>query len=1550
MMQYRRFILITVFLLTLNMSLFSQAPDPYPAGSKINYVRVWESNVPEKSGTALMNRPMEDVTQATQYFDGLGRTIQTVVKKGSLIKNPNNPNNEIIADLVNSNTYDKLGRQQFQYLPFVANATNGNTNIDNGGLKMNPFQQQAVFMQTQLPGESYFYNKNEFESSPLSRVTKSMGAGTSWVGSNRGVELQNSYNTFGEDVRVWNIDFATGSVPYIVSTIVTYPEGKLSKSIMIDEKGKRLYTYTDFDGKVILKKVQQEETGPGLDEYGHAGWLCTYYVYDDLGQLRSTITPKAVKYLLNNSWVFASNDVYQELCFWYEFDERGRAIVKHTAGGGKIFLVYDNKDRLVLSQDENQRNRSSKQWAFYLYDNLDRTVATGLYDNSATRDVMAEYVKNLNNGTVSINVYTGANESLKVDNPVAGSSGYCNSCANTVINSINYFDDYSYTGAKTFNSNFNFASTSNPYVENTVQSLRVIGFSTGVKTRVINENHDDNNPNNDLFLVSTVYYDDKGRTVQGLTDNIKNAVDYSTIQYDFSGKTLSVCDRHTMPGTSVTNFQTISKYEYDKLSRLTVLSKQYASLGYKKLAEYSYDELGRVKVKKLSPDYNSGTGIESFRYDYNVRGWLEGINKDYVLANTSLNQWDHFFGMYMGYDNRDNKFTDAQYNGNLTGAIWKTQGDNMPRRYDYTYDNANRFVKALFVQKEKPTDANWNNTKMDFSVTEIVYDENNNLKQMFQKGIIPGNNSPVYIDKLVYDYKQVSGGEWSNQLRRVFDQTTDLTVNNNGSLGDFKDESYGTNGEDYVFDANGNLVKDNNKKIRISGANGVIYNFMDKPQKITIENKSITEFIFDASGNKLGKKVTYTASSTSKTTWYMGDFVYEESNAQVNLVMILHEEGRIRVYQPLVNARITQGGNFDLPDNKKGVFEFFVKDNLENTRMVLTEEFHSEFNNCTMESANAFYEERMFGQVDANGNPVGGVNEVVMSRKARQTVAAGWNANTSATVSGLAQGDKKVGPNIILKVMAGDNITAKTDYYYTGTPVNSGNNDLFSPLLTTLLSALSTTAPTGGLHGSAGNITTNYGINPGELGTFLNNQNSGGNATPQAYMNVMFFDENFNFVPYDNVTGLGSYAWRVAAPGDGQSIPLQLLKAPKNGYAFVYLSNVSQLAVYFDNFEVTHVRGRITEENAYYPYGLKIKGLSAKAFDKGENKYGYQGSFSEELEETGWDEFGLRMYDPQIGNWTAIDPYDEFASPYLGMGANPINLVDPSGGSVWDVLGTALTDNWVGTAVGAISGATLGYFVSKNAGQSSQTLNTTMGFFGGAILGNLTQSLGYSLWDIASDGTSVVQLLNSTQHNAMPNFETPKKNLPKDLDVYLDDKAPVKAGVIKFVRYQEYENKKFPDRGGVDILITYHNFESSYSDFQWIQNITTNSREGQQPGPYPDKLVYNDPNVPNGPQEDYLPFYFKMDQNPSHTNGPGFTYRFQDGPNRSKSIKNIYFEAELTLVAKYNSGAYKRLITIKYGFMVNSNGEVGIKDPSVVSPSSFTLKTVLQANKGGISN
>ena len=79
----------------------------------------------------------------------------------------------------------------------------------------------------------------------------------------------------------------------------------------------------------------------------------------------------------------------------------------------------------------------------------------------------------------------------------------------------------------------------------------------------------------------------------------------------------------------------------------------------------------------------------------------------------------------------------------------------------------------------------------------------------------------------------------------------------------------------------------------------------------------------------------------------------------------------------------------------------------------------------------------------------------------------------------------------------------------------------------------------------------------------------------------------------------------------------------------------------------------------YYPFGMKMPGK----FGGGNYRYAYQGQ--EKDTETGFEAFELRQWDGRIGRWMSTDPYGQYASPYLGMGNNPISMVDPNGGYSW---------------------------------------------------------------------------------------------------------------------------------------------------------------------------------------------------------------------------------------------------------------------------------------------
>ena len=109
----------------------------------------------------------------------------------------------------------------------------------------------------------------------------------------------------------------------------------------------------------------------------------------------------------------------------------------------------------------------------------------------------------------------------------------------------------------------------------------------------------------------------------------------------------------------------------------------------------------------------------------------------------------------------------------------------------------------------------------------------------------------------------------------------------------------------------------------------------------------------------------------------------------------------------------------------------------------------------------------------------------------------------------------------------------------------------------------------------------------------------------------------------------------------------------------------------------------------------------------------------------------LRSYDPQTGRFIENDPYNQFASGYVGMGNDPLNLVDPTGGFVGPGFGCAATAGmsgyggkvisaissispWVGITMNAISltsqGISIGQSIGshqKNANQVKSTSNST---------------------------------------------------------------------------------------------------------------------------------------------------------------------------------------------------------------------------------------------------
>ncbi|WP_436488155.1 DUF6443 domain-containing protein [Chitinophaga sp. ARDCPP14] len=1310
-------------------------PVPLPSAYTnpvINYVRTWEPALPttDTAYVASANRSVAEVRQTTAYVDGLGRPLQTVSKAMSF------GGNDIVSPIV----YDQFGREQTKYLPYVPQ------NVKDGKFKTDPFNAQKSFYQTQVPGasgESVYYSRIDYEASPLNRVLKTYAPGNSWAkndpstverGGNHPVQNQYLINALADSVRIW--DFIAGAtIPTSVAGRI-YAAGQLYKNVSIDEANNQLVEYKDKEGKVILKKVQLG-TNPGT---GHMGWLCTYYAYDDLGNLRFVIPPKAVEAIISN-WMI-SPAIAAELCFMYRYDGRNRMVVKKVPGADSTEMVYDVRDRLAFSRDGNMKGKS---WLVTFYDGLNRPTMTALYNVATDRLTLqgtmnaaisntqslsynfpgtADLVLASHNGSTSYvatnsitltdGFDTGTGTEVIAEINAAATNGNANITVTNPLSNIpisaltpltyTFYESYGFADKE------NYASTDitkpqagsnlNAEALPAVASTMIKGLVTGTKVKVLDT---------DQWLTTTNYYNDNGRLIQTISDNVSGGQDVSTNLYDFNGKLLSTYLRHrnqrsgTIPQTEV-----LTMLAYDAGGRLLNIKKRLNNdVNLERtVAVNEYDELGQLKKKRLGIT-GASTQLETLNYDYNIRGWLRGINKDFIPAVGSTTNW---FGQELNYDYG---FTTPQFNGNIAGSKWKSRNNGIARGYGYSYDKANRLTVADFTQQNTGS-SNWTDNLANFSVSGLSYDANGNILYMNQKGL---NGAVVQtIDSLKYGYLATS-----NKLSFV----TDRKNNTQSQLGDFK-EINNNETADYAYDANGNLTKDANKNIV-----AIRYNHLNLPDSIAITSKGIIKYQYDATGNKLRKIVIDNTLTPAKTTTtdYINGFVYQNDTLQ----FLSHEEGRVRT--------VFQSGQ--LPAFK---YDYFVKDHLGNIRMVLTEQSDFSMYAATMETSAAATETALFSNID----------------NTRSAKPAGYpsdeSAGTNASVSKLTatSGGKKIGPSLVLKVMAGDTIQIGAKAFYKSTGPQDKNN---SPA-----PAESMLADLVQVFGGAASSDATHGVASSQQATpfnssFYNNDyqnlkekepDQPNTDRPKAYLNFVLFDDQFKLV--DGNSGVKQVK---AEPDQLQTLAQDKMVMEKSGFLYVYTSNESPQEVFFDNVVVAQASGPLLEETHYYPFGLTMAGISSNAL-KGTNYTKNRNEFNgiehtTDLDLNQYDAF-YRNLDPQTGRWWQIDPkvdlFEDY-SPYSHVLNNPIGLSDPFGDDtvhvsdlpkVWnefntntdvvrlngiDVTPTKVTTGWDDYGYGLTFG--IGY----KAGPSRSPMEE---YFGGQRQrgGHVVNRAGYITSDLAT--------------------------------------------------------------------------------------------------------------------------------------------------------------------------------------------------------------------------
>ncbi len=825
----------------------------------------------------------EEMRQKVSYFDGLGRPIQTVITSGSPAKN----------DIIQPVVYDQFGRISINYSPYTSNQLglgDGKYRNFNPDPTVYKSSEQYLFYRSQskVATNPFPYATTVYEASSLSRVLEQGAVGAAWQPLNasitnsghsiktiRGTNLEN-------EVRLWTYDAINKTATsfndntgFYVGSSAVQPAGQLNMNETSDEHGLKIRVFTDINGKVVCKKVQKvlnDETS----------FISTYQIYDNFGNLRFVLPPEAVNNLsdpevlsgnvltINYTSNFTNNRVFS-----YDYDQWQRLIIKHVPGAGISFMVYDNADRLVLSQDENLR--ANHNWKLIKYDAFSRPILNGLYTNTnaAVIDQATMQVAfNSGNATVALFEIRQAGTAFGYSNTVFPNT-------NLEILSATYYDDYDYDYSGTPDVAYVNPANINPTL-NTFEpsNFRAIGQITGSKVKVL-----DSSPVK--YLLSSPFYDAYGRHIQNQADNHVGGRDTTCMRYDFAGKLLETLLLHNPYGLG-RKVALQSRSTYDHAGR--ILKAEFAvnnTNTWKPLATYAYNELGQLTEKHL------GNELQKVDFAYHLRGWLSKIN------DAQLSEAGDIFGMELKYEDTP-LYNNAQYNGNISKISWENLTDEIFRNYDYQYDGLNR-LKGSTYSSGKPYE--------NFNLGALSYDDNGNILTLQRSNLVSrgDNTNPKYdlVDDLYYNYKKGGAGASSNQLYAV-DDRSNYKLATDALADDFSKKVSYTGSDEYTFDNNGNLLSDANK-----GITSILYNHLNLPKQIVYANGDNIINIYDASGVKLEKQVSQ-AQNSPTTTQYLSGIIYEQSQLQ---------------FVPTVEGRL-------LTKDMGGIFidEYFIKDHLGSLR------------------------------------------------------------------------------------------------------------------------------------------------------------------------------------------------------------------------------------------------------------------------------------------------------------------------------------------------------------------------------------------------------------------------------------------------------------------------------------------------------------------------------------------------------------------------------------------------------------------------------------------
>ena len=677
----------------------------------------------------------------------------------------------------------------------------------------------------------------------------------------------------------------------------------------------------------------------------------TLYYYDQAGNLVRTVPPEGVQLLtptaaqqiqLNDARKNSTPGIYpaHTLSTTYAYNATNQVVQQQSPDGGNSRYWYDLLSRLVLSQNQEQKEKisyTSGKYSYTKYDLLGRINEVGErlsninwsnYYYLSDNDLSAFYLAPGTNSQITRTVYDSV----------------------AVSTSANGIPTNLYTGL--LQNNLRKRVSANLFYESSTSPISGMFYNYDLSGNVKN-----------LY-----------RQIPGLG--------YKKIGYEYdliSGKVNFVAYQYKTGTANADQF--FYQYKYDAENRLTeawsspLATVQTTGIGSyldfdsKRLdASYQYYLHGPLARVELGDQLKKVQGLD---YVYTLQGWLKSVNGNHIdpfnhitselskrigidVLAYALNYYTDDYkpiggtfakALKMKYDPILTGSGKSLFNGNISSTTMAINGINggLPVGYVHDYDQLNRLVNTKQNNLTNTT-TNWSGyTGQTPNYQEaLTYDANGNINTLVRYGNTGVSDLPT-MDNLTYNYPKVNGKKISNKLNFVKDEVANIAypddIDNQAPIGALFYDALGnlldTAKNNYKYDAIGNLTRDLQANIK-----DIYWTVYGKIKRIAMQDatKSLT-YNYDPAGNRQIKTIN------GANTYYVRDpqgnilATYEETNGYTTWKeQHLYGSNRLGIWKPEISLYLASGTTLSTNVWKKaGLKQYELTNHLGNVMATISD-------------------------------------------------------------------------------------------------------------------------------------------------------------------------------------------------------------------------------------------------------------------------------------------------------------------------------------------------------------------------------------------------------------------------------------------------------------------------------------------------------------------------------------------------------------------------------------------------------------------------------------